>query len=115
MPKPFAPMMMLPQAPHSGVQPPAYAKSMLWVPLASQASYGITLPPQSLSVLSTLDERESFLVEKQVCSQFPSSLSACVLVTSGPLPSVLCRSGSFQISKRSQKQLRHSPTSQRCL
>ena len=48
--------------------------------LASQTSYGVTLPPQSLSALSALDERDSFLVEKQVCIQLPFSLSACVLV-----------------------------------
>ena len=49
-PMPFAPVVMLPQAPLSGVQPPASAKPVPWVPLASQASYGVTLPPQSLEV-----------------------------------------------------------------
>ena len=52
----------------------------MFADLHSQASYGVTLPPQSLSALSALDERDSFLFEKQVCSQSPSSLSACVLV-----------------------------------
>ena len=108
-----APVVMLPQVPVSGLQPLASAKPMPWVPLASQASYGITLPPQSLSALSALDERDSFLVEKQVCSQLPFSLSACVLVRPSRL--VNCRSGSSQISRRSQKHLRRSPRSQRCL
>ena len=76
---PFAPVVMLPQVPFSGVQPPASAKPIPWVPLASQAGYGITLPPQSLSALSASSERDS-LFEKQVCSQLPFSLSACVLV-----------------------------------
>ena len=75
---PLAPVVMLPQEPLSGVQPPASAKPIPWVPLASQASYGVTLPPQSLSALSALDERDSCLFEKQVCSQLP--FSACVLV-----------------------------------
>ena len=79
-PMPSAPVVMLPQVPLSGVQPPASAKPTPWVPLASQARCGVTLPPQSLSALSALDERDSFLFEKQVCSQSPSSLSACVLV-----------------------------------
>ena len=74
---PFTPVVMLPQVPHSGVQPPASAKPLPWVPLASQASYGVTLPPQSLNALSAPDERDSFLVEKQVCSHLPFSLSAC--------------------------------------
>ena len=108
-----APVVMLPQVPVSGLQPLASAKPMPWVPLASQASYGITLPPQSLSALSALDERDSFLVEKQVCSQLPFSLSACVLVRPSRL--VNCRSGSSQISRMSQKHLRRSPRSQRCL
>ena len=82
---PFAPVVMLPQVPLSGVQPPASAKPIPWVPLASQASYGVTLPPQSLSVLSAPDERDSFLAEKQVCSQLPFSLSDCVLVRPFPL------------------------------
>ena len=77
---PLAPVVMLPQAPLSGVQPPASAKPIPWVPLASQASYGVTLLPQSLSALSASDERDSSLFEKQVCSQLPFSLSACVLV-----------------------------------
>ena len=77
---PFIPVVMLPQVPLSGVQPPASAKPMPWVPLASQASHSVTLPPQALSALSPGDERDSFLVEKQVCSQLPFSLSACVLV-----------------------------------
>eukprot|EP00891_Asterochloris_glomerata_P006974 jgi/Astpho2/6974/Aster-01831 len=46
--------------------PPASAKTMPWVPLASQASYGVTLPPQSLSAPSAPDERDSLLLEKQV-------------------------------------------------
>ena len=71
-----APVVMLPQVPLSGVQPPASAKPTPWVPLASQASCGVTLPPQSLNALSASDERDSFLVEKQVCSQLPFSLSA---------------------------------------
>eukprot|EP00891_Asterochloris_glomerata_P000057 jgi/Astpho2/57/Aster-04535 len=62
---PLAPVVMLPQVPLSGVQPPASAKLIAWVPLASQASYGVTLPPQSLSALSASDERDSFLFEKQ--------------------------------------------------
>ena len=82
---PFAPVVMLPQVPLSGVQPQTAAKSIPWVPLASQASYGVTLPPQSLSVLSAADERDSFLAEKQVCSQWPFSLSACVLIRPFPL------------------------------
>ena len=40
-----APVVMLPQVPLSGVQPPASAKPIPWVPLASQASNGVTLPP----------------------------------------------------------------------
>ena len=75
-PMPSAPVAMLPQVPLSGVQPPASAKPMPLVPLASQASYGVTLPPQSLSVLSAPDERDSFWFEKQVCSQLPLSLRA---------------------------------------
>ena len=82
MPMPFAPVVMLPQVPLSGVQLQASAKPIPWVPLASQASYGVTLPPQSLS---TPDERGSFLAEKQVCSPLPFSLSACVLVKAFPL------------------------------
>ena len=77
---PLAPVAMLPQVPLSGVQPPASAKPIPWVPLASQASYGVTLPPQSLSALSALNERDSSLFEKQVCSQLPFSSSGCVLV-----------------------------------
>ena len=110
---PFAPVVKLPQVPLSGVQPPASAKLMPWVPLASQASYGITLPPQFLSALSAKDERDSFLVEKQVYSQLPFSLSACVFVR--PVPLVNCRSGSSQTIKQFQKHLRRSPRSQRCL
>ena len=110
---PSAPVVMLPQVPPSGVQPPASAKPIPWVPLASQASYGVTLPPQSLSALSAPDERDSFLVEKQVCSQLPFSLSACVLVR--PFRLVNCRCGSSQISRQFQKHLRRSPRSQRCL
>ena len=83
--RPLAPVVMLPQVPLSGVQPPAAAKAIPWVPLASQASYGITLPPQSLSVLSAADERDSFLAEKQVCSHLPFSLSACPLIRPFPL------------------------------
>ncbi len=75
-PMPSAPVVMMPQAPLSSVQPPASAKPMSWVPLASQASYGVTLPPQSLSALSAPDERDSFWLEKQVCSQLPLSLRA---------------------------------------
>ena len=82
---PFAPVVMLPQVPLSGVQPPASAKPMPWLPRASQASYGVTLPPQSLSALSAPDERDALLAEKQVCSQWPLSLSACVLVRPFPL------------------------------
>eukprot|EP00891_Asterochloris_glomerata_P004214 jgi/Astpho2/4214/Aster-05178 len=52
--------------PLSSVQPPASVKPIPWLPLASQASYGVTLPPQSLSALSASDERDSFLLEKQV-------------------------------------------------
>ena len=81
-PMPFAPVVMLPQVPLSGVQPPASAKPVPWVP---QASDGVTLPPQSLSALSAPDERDSFLAEKQVCSQLPLSWSACVLVRPFPL------------------------------
>ena len=77
---PLAPVVMLPQVPLPFFQPPASAKPAPWVPLASQASYGVALPPQSLKALSALDERGSFLFEKQVCSQLPSSLSACVLL-----------------------------------
>ena len=77
---PLAPVVMLPQVPLSSVQPPASAKPIPWVPLASQASYGVTLPPQSLSALSALDERYSFLFENQVFSHLPSSLGACLLV-----------------------------------
>eukprot|EP00891_Asterochloris_glomerata_P006328 jgi/Astpho2/6328/Aster-05994 len=80
-------VMMPPQVPHSGVQPPVSAKPMPWVPLASQTSY--------------------------VCSQLPFSLSACVLVRPSRL--VNCRCGSSQISTQSQKHLRRSPRSQRCL
>ena len=80
MPMPFAPVVMLPQVPLSGVQSPASAKAMPWVPLASQASYGVTLPPESLSALSVPDERDSFLVKKQVCKLLPFGFSACVLV-----------------------------------
>ena len=67
MPMPFAPVVMLPQVPLSSVQSPASAKPMPWVPLASQASCGVTLPPESLSALSVPDERDSFLIERQVC------------------------------------------------
>ena len=112
-PMPVAPVVMLPQVPLSSVQPPASANPMPWVPLASKASYGVTLPPQALSALSPGDERDSFLVEKQVCSQLPFSLSGCVLVR--PCRLVNCRCGSSQISRQSQKHLRHSPRSQRCL
>ena len=112
-PMSFAPVVMQPRVPLSGVQPPVSAKPMPWVPLASQTSYGVTLPPQSLSTLSAPDERDSFLVEKQVCSQLPFSLSACVLVR--PFRLVNCRYGSSQISRQSQKHLRRSPRSQRCL
>eukprot|EP00891_Asterochloris_glomerata_P005296 jgi/Astpho2/5296/Aster-05855 len=65
-PMPVAPVVMLPQVPLSSVQPPASANPMPWVPLASKASCGVTLPPQALSALSPGDERDSFLVEKQV-------------------------------------------------
>ena len=77
---PLAPVVMLPQVPLSDVQPPASAKSTPWKPLASKASYGVTLPPQSLSALSASDERDSSLFEKQVYNQLPFCLSACVLV-----------------------------------
>ena len=92
---------------------PTSAKPMPWVPLASQASYGVTLPSQSLSALSAPDERDSFLVEKQVSSQLFFNLSACVLVR--PFHLVNCRSGSSQIFKQSKKHLRRSPRSQQCL
>ena len=98
-----APVVMLPQVPLSGVQLPVSAKPVPWVPLASQTSYGVTLPPQSLNALSAPDERDSFLVEKQVCSQLPFSL-ACVLAR--PFCLVNCRYGSSQISRQSQKHLR---------
>ena len=75
-PMPFAPVVMLPQVPLSGVQPPASAKPMPWVRLASQARYGITMLPQSLGALGAKDERDSFLVEKQVYSQLPFSWTA---------------------------------------
>ena len=79
---PLAPVAMLPHVPLSGVQPPASAKPIPWVPLASQASYGVTLPPQSLSALSTSHESDSSLFEKVQVSpnQLPFSLSGCVLV-----------------------------------
>ena len=77
---PLAPVVMLPQVPLSGVQPPASAKPTSWMPLASQASCGVTLPPQSLSALSASDEMDSSLFGKQVCNQLPFCLSACVLV-----------------------------------
>ena len=79
-PMPFAPVVMLPQVPLSGVQPPASAKPTSWMPLASQASCGVTLPPQSLSALSASDEMDSSFLGKQVCNQLPFCLSACVLV-----------------------------------
>eukprot|EP00891_Asterochloris_glomerata_P003258 jgi/Astpho2/3258/Aster-08025 len=63
---PFAPVVMLPEVPLSSVQPPASAKPVPLVSLASQASYGVTLPPQSLSALSASNERDSVLFEKQV-------------------------------------------------
>ena len=110
---PVAPVVMLPQVALSSVQPPASANPMPWVPLASKASYCVTLPPQALSALSPGDERDSFLVEKQVCSQLPFSLSACVVFR--PCRLVNCRCGSSQISRQSQKHLRRSPRSQRCL
>ena len=78
MPTPLAPVVMLPQVPLPGVQPPASAKPIPWVPLASQASYRVTLPPQT-------DKRDSLLAEKQVCSRLPFSLNACVLVRPFPL------------------------------
>ena len=109
---PPAPVVMLPQVPLFGAQPPASAKTMPWVPLASQASYGVTLPPQSLSAPSAPDERDSLLLEKQVRSRWPFSLSASVLVRTCSL--VNCRSGS-QIFKQSQKHLWRSARSQRCL
>eukprot|EP00891_Asterochloris_glomerata_P009159 jgi/Astpho2/9159/Aster-07803 len=64
-PMPVAPVVMLAQVPLSSAQPPASANPMPWVPLASKASYGVTLPPQALSALSPGDERDSFLIEKQ--------------------------------------------------
>eukprot|EP00891_Asterochloris_glomerata_P009612 jgi/Astpho2/9612/Aster-03884 len=66
MPMPLAPVVMLPQVPLSSIQPPASAKPIPWVPLASQASYGVTLPPQSLSELSASSERNYIFFEKQV-------------------------------------------------
>ena len=98
---------------HAEVQPPASANPMPWVPPVPKASYGVTLPPQALSALSPGDERDSFLVEKQVCSQLPFSLSARVLVR--PFRLVNCRCGSSQFSRQFQKHLRRSPRSQRCL
>ena len=65
---PPAPVVMLHQVPLPGAQPPASAAPIPWVPLASQASCGVTLPPQPLSALSASDERDSLLFEKQVCS-----------------------------------------------
>eukprot|EP00891_Asterochloris_glomerata_P009219 jgi/Astpho2/9219/Aster-07176 len=88
MPMPLAPVVMLPQVPLSGVQPPASANHIPWVPLASQASYAVTLPPQGLSAMSALNERDSLLFEKQV-------------------------SGSSQNPKQFQKHLRRSPRYQR--
>ena len=89
-----APVVMLPQVPLSWFQPPVSAKPMPWV-------------PQSLSVLSAPLERDSFLVEKQVCSQLPFSLSACALFK--PFPLVNCKSGSSQtFIIQSQKRLRRS-------
>ena len=112
---PLAPVVMLPQVPLPGVQPPASAKPIPWVPLASQASYGVTLPPQSLSALSASDERDSFLLEKQVCSRIAFQLERlCTGQTVLPLV-VSCRSGSSQNFKQCQKHLRRSPRSQQCL
>ena len=112
---PLAPVVMLPQVPLSGVQPPASAEPIPWVPLASQASDGVTLPPQSLSALSASDERDSFLLEKQVCSRIAFQLER--LSTGQTVHSLVvsCRSGSFQNFKQCQKHLRRSPRSQQCL
>ena len=74
---PFVPQMMLPSVhlARSCVQPPAglaglaatLAKPVPRVPLASCASYGVRLPPQSFSAPSAVDEGSSFSVKKQVC------------------------------------------------
>ena len=67
---PFAPQMVLPPVPlaRSCVQPPAglaglaaaLAKPTPRVPLASCASYGVQLPPQSFSAPSAVDDGSSF-------------------------------------------------------
>ena len=93
---PFAPVVMLPQVPLSGLQPPASAKPIPRVPLALPTSYGIALPRQSLSVLNAPDERDCFLAEKQVCSQLPFSLSACVSVRPSPCEMQVWRLSDFQ-------------------
>ena len=111
---PFAPVVMLPQVPLSSVQPPASAKPIPWVPLASQASHGVTLPPQSLSEMSASSERDSFLFGKTRVQSIAFQLERlCTGKT--VLPLVSCRSGRSQIFKQSQKHLRRSPRSQRCL
>eukprot|EP00891_Asterochloris_glomerata_P004459 jgi/Astpho2/4459/Aster-00068 len=76
---PLAPVVMLPQVPLSDVQPPASAKPIPWVPLASQASYGITLPPQSLSVLSASDLRQLvFIGDDVVDNNLKPPAAACL-------------------------------------
>ena len=112
------PVVMLPQVPLSSVQPAASAKPIPWVPLASQASYGVTLSPQSLIALSASNERDSFLVVKQVCAHACSRVAFQLerLFTGLTVPPLVsCRSGNSQNSKQSQKHLRRSPRSQRCL
>ena len=109
---PFAPVVMLPQVPLSGLQPPAAAKPIPRVPLASQTSYGIALPPQSLSVLNAPDERDSFLAEAGVQSV---AFQLEQLRNGQTLPLVKCRSGGSQIFKQSRQHSRRLPRSQRCL
>eukprot|EP00891_Asterochloris_glomerata_P004264 jgi/Astpho2/4264/Aster-05214 len=93
-PMPFAPVVMLPQVPLSSVQPPASAKPIPSVPVASQASYGVALPLQPLSALSASDERHASLFEKQVwkLSGFqtvPEALEAFSKISA--VPSEFCR------------------------
>ena len=117
-PMPFAPVVMLPQVPLSSVQPPASAKPIPSVPVASQASYGVALPLQSLSALSASDERDASLFEKQVCAHACGRVAFQLerLFTGQTVPPLVsCRSGSSQVFKQSQKHLRRSPRSQRCL
>eukprot|EP00891_Asterochloris_glomerata_P009803 jgi/Astpho2/9803/Aster-03774 len=64
--RPAASHLLQTAVPLSSVQPPASANPMPSVPPASKASYGVTLLPQALSALRPGNERDSFLVEKQV-------------------------------------------------